>query len=463
MKSFGRGAAALVAALCVACGGGGGGIDGNAGSPGDTEPPDALAVTDIRVEAPEVVPVLKGGNPTYQFVVTNAGPHAARSVAVEVSADDFVVIDSLTCAAQAGATCPASTGTVMTIPSMAVGSSVTFELKGRFTPSSSGIASVRLRARAAHDGVNANDSARSIASESAVSTVHLQSDSQDYIGQGKAYAYNSVDNTFVLNAVGNVVSIVVHGRETWYGEFALPSAFTKVTPGTYSGLARYPFHAPAVGGLSWNGEGRGCNTLTASMTIKGATYDGDTLQTLDLSFEQHCEGDASALRGQIHWVRTGPPVTAIGPINPLPPLWQMPAGVAPNGNFAYLQSEPGDYVGQGETSVLAAPTYPMVLTATGSRIDVEIGGWRGTFAAKASLSQLQPGYYPNLTRYPVHDTLVGGLDWSGNGRGCNKQTGWFIVDNVTYDGTTLKAIDLRFEQKCENSIHALRGHVHWAL
>lgn len=459
---FGRGVAALAAALCVACGGGGG-IDGNAGSPGHTQSPDGLAVSDIRVETQEVVPVVKGGNPTYQFVVTNAGPHAAKSVAVEVSADDFVVIDSLTCAAQAGVTCPASTGTVMTIPSMAVGSSVTFELKGRFTPSSTGIASVTLRARAPRDGVSANDSARSIASESAVSTVHLQSDSKDFIGQGQAHAYNSVDNTFVLNAVGNVVSIVVHGQETWYGDFALPSALAKVTPGTYAGLTRHPFHVPAVGGLSWRGEGRGCNELTGSMIVKAATYDGDTLQTLDLDFEQHCEGQASALRGQIHWVRTGPPVTAIGPINPVPPHWQMPAGVAPNGNFVYLQSEPGDYVGQGETSVLPATTYPMVLTATGSRIDVEIGGWRGAFAAKASLPQLQPGYYPNLTRYPFHDTLVGGLDWSGNGRGCNKETGWFIVDKVIYDGATLKAIDLRFEQKCENSIQALRGHVHWAL
>ena len=36
-----------------------------------------------------------------------------------------------------------------------------------------------------------------------------------------------------------------------------------------------------------------------------------------------------------------------------------------------------------------------------------------------------------------------------------------MIDKVTYDGATLTAIDLRFEQRCENSALALHGEIHW--
>jgi len=35
--------------------------------------------------------------------------------------------------------------------------------------------------------------------------------------------------------------------------------------------------------------------------VDGVTYSGATLTSLDLRFEQHCEGLAPALHGQIHW------------------------------------------------------------------------------------------------------------------------------------------------------------------
>jgi hypothetical protein len=33
---------------------------------------------------------------------------------------------------------------------------------------------------------------------------------------------------------------------------------------------------------------------------------------------------------------------------------------------------------------------------------------------------------------------------------------------VTYDGSTVTAIDLRFEQHCAGSTAALRGEIHWS-
>jgi len=48
-----------------------------------------------------------------------------------------------------------------------------------------------------------------------------------------------------------------------------------------------------------------------------------------------------------------------------------------------------------------------------------------------TLSRLEPGYYGGLQR--SRSTIYkGGLDWSGEGRGCNTEQGWFVVDNVTY-------------------------------
>jgi hypothetical protein len=77
------------------------------------------------------------------------------------------------------------------------------------------------------------------------------------------------------------------------------------------------------------------------------------------------------------------------------------------------------------------------------------------------LTQLQPGYYGDLQRYPFHNPVRGGLSVSGNGRGCNTLTGWFVVDAVSFTGGILDAIDLRFEQHCEGGAPALRGKLHW--
>lgn len=155
--------------------------------------------------------------------------------------------------------------------------------------------------------------------------------------------------------------------------------------------------------------------------------------------------------------------SSTGPVNPPPAgLWQPAAGSTPaTGNFIYLQSDAGDYIGQGQTY-----TYTTFsLDATGGLLTVGVNGvdlWTGNFQTMNTISQLQPGFYPGLTRYPFHDPTVGGLTWHGNGRGCNTLKGWFAVDNVTYVNSVLTAIDLRFEQNCEGGTTALHGTIHWA-
>jgi hypothetical protein len=136
--------------------------------------------------------------------------------------------------------------------------------------------------------------------------------------------------------------------------------------------------------------------------------------------------------------------------------------VPPSGNYVFLVSTPGDYIGGGRTELLTPPTSTMsVVTNRTAALDIAVGGWRGEFVGMNTLSQLEPGYYGDLQRVPFHNTARGGLNWTGNGRGCNTLKGWFVVDRVSYAWGQLTAIDLRFEQFCEGGSTSQRGVIHW--
>jgi len=153
-----------------------------------------------------------------------------------------------------------------------------------------------------------------------------------------------------------------------------------------------------------------------------------------------------------------------GPVTPPSGLWQPAPGSTPaTGNYVYLQSDPGDYIGQGQTLTYTPADTALSVSAVCNRLTIIVGNqtWNGDFQGMSGTVQLQPGYYGNLQRYPFHNPAYGGLSWIGQGRGCNTLTGWFVVDGVTYTSGTLGAIDLRFEQHCEGSAPALHGQLHW--
>ena len=164
----------------------------------------------------------------------------------------------------------------------------------------------------------------------------------------------------------------------------------------------------------------------------------------------------------------GNPQAGPQPQNPPPDgLWMPALGVTPEtGNYIYLESEAGDYIGQGGVyTYTGSNSIISVNTPEGNRIWISVQGdesWSGDFQAMDNLTHLQAGYYGDLQRWPFHNPTEGGLDWGGEGRGCNNLGGWFVVDNVTYSGNTVTAIDLRFEQHCENFTPALRGQIHWS-
>lgn len=294
--------------------------------------------------------------------------------------------------------------------------------------------------------------------------IYLQSATGDYVGAGHTYLYTGADAVFKTATHGLAINVNVQGDQSWTGNFLLPSGASTLQAGYFAGLTRWPFSDPAVGGLDWSGEGRGCNTITGWVVIDKITLTGGVMTALDLRFEQHCEGNTAALHGQIHWTANDTTVPP-GPVNPPPAgLWTPDTSsfTLPSGNYVYLQSDTGDYIGGGQNMLYATGNATISATTNlTAAFHIGVGGWTGDFYGMNTLSQLQPGYYGGLERYPFNNPVKGGMDWSGNGRGCNTLTGWFVVDKVTYTLAELTAIDLRFEQHCEGATAALHGQIHW--
>lgn len=294
--------------------------------------------------------------------------------------------------------------------------------------------------------------------------VYLQSDAGDYIGGGGTYLYSTATSKLAANMTDGAISVNVTGDQWWHGSFAPMAGVTRIMPGYYGGAVRSPFNGTAAG-VDWGGEGRGCNTSKSWYVIDEVGYANGVVSSFALRFEQHCEGTSSALRGQIRWAADDT-TRASGPALPIPTdLWApLPSALPVSGNYVYLQSDAGDYIGGGRTFTLSAPGSAPTVQLNGNLLSVVVNGnqfWSGEFMAMDSQSELVPGYYGSLSRYPFHNPARGGLNWSGDGRGCNSLGGWFAIDSIRIVNGTLMAVDLRFEQHCENGAAALHGKLHW--
>jgi hypothetical protein len=132
----------------------------------------------------------------------------------------------------------------------------------------------------------------------------------DYITQDQAWSYdpsNSVINATV-SPDGNSLSVDINGNTTWELDFAAPQGQALTAGTVYNNAARWPFQGPTQPGLSLFGDGRGCNTVTGSFTVKSATFGPHGwIQSFDATFVQHCEGDPnSEATGEVI-LNNGPP------------------------------------------------------------------------------------------------------------------------------------------------------------
>jgi hypothetical protein len=296
--------------------------------------------------------------------------------------------------------------------------------------------------------------------------VYLTSDG-DFIGVGRTYLYTPLNSVIVQNGggmtpVGNRFQLTVTGDEEWTGYFQAMNSLPDLRAGYYGNLLGFPSHNPVAGGLAWSGEGRGCNQASGWFVVDNVQYSGNSLAAIELRFEYHCEKGPRWLRGYIRWsasdTRTPPP-----PGNPPPAsLWQPTAGATPaSGNYVYLQSQPDEWVGDGETHLYTSADAVFDVTTNGPQFNIDVHGdkhWGGLWRPMVPLPTLVEGYYP----LPDGNSIAKGVyDWHGDGRGCNGGSGWYAVDEITFDGSALRSVTLRFERRCPGFTGALRGKVRW--
>lgn len=307
--------------------------------------------------------------------------------------------------------------------------------------------------------------------------VYLESDRSDFVGDQPSYSYTPLDSALTVKAVGNTVDFNVSGDENWHGRFVTMGNLNQIQVGYYSGLSNSEYGNPAKGNFSWSGNGHGCNTATSGVVVDKATYTNGQLVELQLRFEQHCENEPGAMRGEIHWAANDLRQPA-GPTAPVPSnLWHAPAGILPtSGNYLYVTSDLGDPIGAGMTDIawLMTSQDTKFTTSTSAmrgneayfRFGAEssnkkVGDWTGEFQAMVGIKQFQVGFYDRTLRYPFQNWAFGGLSWRANGVGCNTSTGWFAIDKVTYVENRITSIHARFEQHCEFAWPALRGELNW--
>lgn len=136
-------------------------------------------------------------------------------------------------------------------------------------------------------------------------SLSFSGDQGDYISGGGSYAYDTAaKDRLTVNASEdhNHISVSVSGfnSDWWDLDLAAPGG-TALTAGTYDGATRWPFQGANAPGLSLDGNGRGCNTLTGTFAVQNVVFGPHGyVQTLDATFEQHCEGGTAAARGEVH-------------------------------------------------------------------------------------------------------------------------------------------------------------------
>lgn len=282
--------------------------------------------------------------------------------------------------------------------------------------------------------------------------VTLSSDAADYVGGSGMYSYDTSSAAIRISVRGSHLMVSVDGQEHWTADFQLPGNLSQLQPGSYVNLARYPFQTKGAGALQWSGQGRACNTVTGSLVINSVSYQAGVLKAIDLNFEQHCEGAAAALRGQLR-IDAEAMAQLTVPQNPLP-----------DHPVVALNSDVGDYIGGGALYAYDGSNAQIGVTATAGRLSVTVSGdqrWSGDFQLPGDAAELRPGSYIVLARSSVQTPGAASLNWSGEGRGCSGVTGSMLISSVRYSAGVLSAIDMNFEQRCDGSGAALRGEIRW--
>ncbi|MGB8169644.1 MAG: hypothetical protein WCF18_19240 [Chthoniobacteraceae bacterium] len=142
-----------------------------------------------------------------------------------------------------------------------------------------------------------------------VTSLAMESDLGDYVGQGKSYFFPETAGAFYIGRnYDNGVSLTFDGGSwstTWRLDFAAPDS-VRLVPGTYTGARRFPYQEGTEPGLHVIGYDRDPKELTGNFTVKQIVYgDDDTITNFWATFEQHAQGGGTLL-GEIKFNAEAP-------------------------------------------------------------------------------------------------------------------------------------------------------------
>ncbi len=128
-------------------------------------------------------------------------------------------------------------------------------------------------------------------------------------------------------------------------------------------------------------------------------------------------------------------------------------------NLVLFISQPGDYIGQGQTYVT---TNQADFSFSGTPALITVGAFGYTFwIGGPGGTNLDVGTYTNSARYPFNGSQPG-LDVFGNGRGCNTDCGSFqIFELHTNASGNVDRLWVTFTNKCECSFAPMTGEIRY--
>jgi hypothetical protein len=249
-------------------------------------------------------------------------------------------------------------------------------------------------------------------------TLTMTSEPGDYIGQGGSYSLSTPANLFFARSsqAGSTITVTVlpDPLDTvyWSLSFAAPAG-QQLVPGTYTGAQRVVSRDPGAPGLDVDGHYRSCNTVSGSFTVLDAVYEpSGYVDSFHVVFEQHCEGMAPALRGEVQVTNPPPPppISASLTIDATAQLTGRGA-VALHGTISCSRepnpdwssiildvTEPtksGDRLGYAAISVAGCRTTPVPWSATVTPVDPKSPFLKGTATVHA-VARLRDPFYGEL-------------------------------------------------------------------
>jgi hypothetical protein len=116
-------------------------------------------------------------------------------------------------------------------------------------------------------------------------------------------------------------------------------------------------------------------------------------------------------------------------------------------------SSKGDYIGAGKNYSYGSEDWTVQTNNRG--VNVNVAGWMISFGGPGN-KFLDVGEYDGAKRFPFSGDAPG-IEFMGNGRGCNMISGKFVVWEIEVKGNQVVRLAIDFIQRCEEKMPPLYG------